>query len=198
MKLLQKVITVLILSALLMAALPAQGVMSITVTNNNDSGAGSLREAVANIASGGTITFDGGYTIILASTLTINKNMTIDGTGHNIIISGGSAVQIMSINSGVTVSLNDLTFKDGKTTSNGGGILNNGALTVSNSTFSGNSAGISGGGIAANTAGTADKMVPVTVDDAVLFLSRLEGGAVCHFEATRMATGRRDPATAGI
>ncbi|MEO6879954.1 MAG: Gfo/Idh/MocA family oxidoreductase, partial [Mycobacteriaceae bacterium] len=31
---------------------------------------------------------------------------------------------------------------------------------------------------------------PVTVDDAVLFLARLEGGALATFEATRFATGR--------
>ncbi|MCK5802811.1 MAG: Gfo/Idh/MocA family oxidoreductase [Lentisphaeria bacterium] len=52
---------------------------------------------------------------------------------------------------------------------------------------------VSGGGIAANVSGSGDaEMVPVTVDDAVLFLSRLEGGAVCSFEATRMATGRQN------
>jgi len=33
---------------------------------------------------------------------------------------------------------------------------------------------------------------PVTVDDAALFLGRLSGGAVATYEATRMATGRRN------
>ncbi len=33
---------------------------------------------------------------------------------------------------------------------------------------------------------------PVTVDDAVLFLARLDGGALATFEATRFATGRRN------
>jgi predicted dehydrogenase len=33
---------------------------------------------------------------------------------------------------------------------------------------------------------------PVTVDDTVLFLARLDGGAVATYEATRYATGRRN------
>lgn len=33
---------------------------------------------------------------------------------------------------------------------------------------------------------------PVTVDDAALFLARLDGGAVATFEATRFATGRKN------
>ncbi|GII23141.1 Gfo/Idh/MocA family protein [Planosporangium mesophilum] len=33
---------------------------------------------------------------------------------------------------------------------------------------------------------------PVTVDDAALFLARLDGGAVATYEATRFATGRRN------
>jgi predicted dehydrogenase len=33
---------------------------------------------------------------------------------------------------------------------------------------------------------------PVTVDDAALFLARLEGGAVATYEATRFATGRKN------
>jgi len=51
---------------------------------------------------------------------------------------------------------------------------------------------VSGGGIASNVAGAEGTKVPVTVDDAVLFLGRLEGGGVCSFEATRLATGRQN------
>ncbi|WP_219467159.1 Gfo/Idh/MocA family protein [Nonomuraea rhizosphaerae] len=35
-------------------------------------------------------------------------------------------------------------------------------------------------------------MGPVTVDDAALFIARLDGGAVASFEATRFATGRKN------
>lgn len=39
---------------------------------------------------------------------------------------------------------------------------------------------------------------PVTVDDAALFLARLDGGAVATYEATRFATGRRNGLTVEI
>jgi len=50
----------------------------------------------------------------------------------------------------------------------------------------------SGGGIAGGTQGDTRTMAPVTVDDAVLFICRFQGGAVAHFEATRMATGNQN------
>jgi len=46
-----------------------------------------------------------------------------------------------------------------------------------------------GGEIAGAGAGTVEAMGQSTVDDAVLFLARMTGGAVASFEATRLATG---------
>ncbi|MBT3374389.1 MAG: Gfo/Idh/MocA family oxidoreductase [Lentisphaerae bacterium] len=50
----------------------------------------------------------------------------------------------------------------------------------------------SDGGIAGGSKGDDAQMGKVTVDDAVLFLARFEGGGVGHFEATRMATGNQN------
>src|ERR1700720_2004990 len=52
-----------------------------TVTTLTDSGTGSLRAALAAANSGDTIVFSNGLTgtITLASTLTINNNVTIQG-----------------------------------------------------------------------------------------------------------------------
>ena len=61
---------------------------SLTVSNTNDDGSGSLRRAVANICPGGTIDFAANTTIHLASALEIDKDMTIDGTGFAVTISG--------------------------------------------------------------------------------------------------------------
>ncbi|MFI5844594.1 Gfo/Idh/MocA family protein [Catenuloplanes sp. NPDC051500] len=47
------------------------------------------------------------------------------------------------------------------------------------------------GALGAATSSSVDKG-PVTVDDAALFVARLSGGAVATFEATRMATGRKN------
>ncbi len=52
------------------------------VTTASDSGAGSLRQAIVSASGGDTITFNGDYTIRLASSLTINESLTIDGSGH--------------------------------------------------------------------------------------------------------------------
>jgi len=51
---------------------------------------------------------------------------------------------------------------------------------------------VSGGVIASNVAGAEGTKVPVTVDDAVLFLARFRKGAVASFEATRLATGYKN------
>ena len=50
-------------------------------------------------------------------------------------------------------------------------------------------AGSTGGEIAGSGASTTGAKGRSTVDDAVLFLARLSGGAIASFEATRLATG---------
>jgi len=71
--------------------------------------------------------------------------MTIDGTGHTVIVDGNNAVTVITVIGGVTASLTNVTIQHGS--GDGGGIHNDGAVTVTNSTLSGNSATTSGGGI---------------------------------------------------
>jgi hypothetical protein len=111
-----------------------------------------LRDAIAAAASGDTLTFAGDYTINLAgSQLSISKNLTIDGAGHTITINGPGAscttcFRVLNIAGGYAVTLNALTMSNGKPSDRfGGGIFNAGTLTVTNSTFSGNSAAWGGG-----------------------------------------------------
>ena len=61
---------------------------TITVTNTNDSGPGSLRQAVGSAQNGDTIVFDLELpaTIFLTSEeLVINRNITISGPGANLL-----------------------------------------------------------------------------------------------------------------
>ena len=81
--------------------------------------------------------------ITLSSTITLSQNVTIDGNGHKVTLDGQHSVQVLSVASGVTATLKDLTIANGQST-NGGGINNAGTLTITNSTLSGNSAGDSG------------------------------------------------------
>src|SRR4051794_31159673 len=87
---------------------------SFTVTTLADSGTGSLRQAIedANTTTGAdTITFSVSGTIVLASTLpAINDDLTIDGTGQSVTVSGNNAVQVIAVNGGKTLNLNALTI----------------------------------------------------------------------------------------
>ncbi len=135
------------------------------VTNNADSGAGSLRQAIADACVGSTITFANTVTspITLASELVINKNLTIQGPGANLLsISGNNVNRVFYIAPATVATLDGLTVTQGNgagavSSGSGGGIFNDqGNLTLTNSTVTGNSA--SGGGQAGgiyNLGGTA-------------------------------------------
>jgi uncharacterized delta-60 repeat protein len=125
---------------------------TITVTNTNDSGAGSLRQAIADAVPGSTIDFDPNVfatsqiITLTSGHLVIDKNLTINGPGATLLsISGNNATNMFNVKSGVMVTLNGMTIRDGRA-EYGGAIQNNGALTVSYCTVSGNTA-ISGGAI---------------------------------------------------
>ena len=135
---------------------------TLIVTNTNDSGIGSLRQAIADAVPGSTITFDpslAGQTIPLTSQINIDKNLTIDGSGLNasVEISGSLGTRIFYISPNATVTLQSLVLKNGRCNGScdlggysGGGIyIDKGTLTVTNSTISGNSAD-QGGGIYMN------------------------------------------------
>jgi len=121
------------------------------VSNLNDSGDGSLREAIAGVHSGGTITFSVTGTITLASQLSIDKDMTITGPGADqLSIDGDASSRIFRIDSDDdddVVTITGLTITNGSA-DYGGGIHNySDNLTLENCTISGNSAVNEGGGM---------------------------------------------------
>jgi predicted outer membrane repeat protein len=94
----------------------------------------------------GTVTFScgGATTITVTSTKTISADTTIDG-GSLVTISGGNRVGVFSVNRSVNFTVQNLTIANGSSDVRGfggSGISNDGGtLTVTNSTFAGNSAG---------------------------------------------------------
>ena len=142
---------------------PVSGAGTLTVTNCHDSGAGSLRAEIASATAGDTVNFfvscPATSPITLASTLDINTNLDISGPGTTrLVVSGNNAVEDFSVASGVTATVSGITIEKGvggtvDGVGYGGGINNEGMLTVSGSTLSANSSDFIGGGIV-NDGGT--------------------------------------------
>jgi hypothetical protein len=121
---------------------------TLTVLNTKDSGAGSLRAAIAAASSGDTIVFAPSVrqrTITLTSgELSITKSLDIEGPGAaQLTISGNHASRVFDISGGVTVTIAGLSIANGfaNSTDGGGAILNDGStLTLSNDVLSNNQA----------------------------------------------------------
>lgn len=103
----------------------------ITVTNPNDSGAGSLRTALASAATGDTVNFSFNFgTINLTKPLTITKSLTLSGPNTGYIgISGQNNVEVLIVNPGIVVNISWLAIQNGNANI-GGCILNDATLTL--------------------------------------------------------------------
>ncbi|MFZ1641606.1 MAG: choice-of-anchor Q domain-containing protein, partial [Candidatus Contendobacter sp.] len=171
-------------------SLPA-GAATFTVTNLNDSGPGSLRQAVldANATLGAdTIAFQAGLTGTITLTtgeIQITDALTLNGPGATALaISGNNASRIFflpDVMTGKVLTINQLTLKNGKArgdsaiASYGGAIYGAGSLmTLNNCVLSGNSASARGGAV--------DKFSgTLTVNNSALINnSATSGGAISN------------------
>jgi hypothetical protein len=140
-----------------------------TVTTLQDGVAGSLRDAIASTPAGGTVTFQAGLigTITLGSVLSISKNLTISGPGADTItVSGNNATEVLNVAAGSTVAISGLTVASGQAV-NGGGILNNGTLTLTADAVSQNTA--TGGGRLGGQGGGILNLGTLTLVDCAVF-----------------------------
>jgi len=102
--------------------------------------AGDLRFAVTHAQTGDGVTINVAGTIDLAAALpVISRNICIQGPGANLLIVQGAGGSVVSIGSGATVTLSGLTVTGGR--SNGGGVFNQGTLTLNDVTIRDNTAG---------------------------------------------------------
>ncbi len=130
------------------------------VTNGNDSGQGSLREAIARACPASTITFAPHVKeVLLNSSLWIEKDLNIDGGSgnHTVIIKRNSSepfrlfrvtkgTQNLAINN-IVVNMNNLTLQNGGVADFGGAVLNTGTLTLRNCFILENTSGGTGGAV---------------------------------------------------
>ncbi len=140
-----------VLASLGLASGTVHAATTLTVTNcSNDSQLQADVSTANSDNANDTITFACSGAIPLTSTLNITGSMTLDGSGQSVTLDGNNSVQVLSVDSGVSFTLNALTIAHGSgvvTDGGGGGIYNQGTLSISNSTVSGNSASRGGGGI---------------------------------------------------
>ncbi len=178
--------------------------------DNTETSAGSfhtIQEAVDAAVSGTeyVIRFNsdyftpGNYTLTPDSTVTIadGLNITIDGDVDgdgtaDMILDGGRAdnaggIQIMNIASGSTVTVQNLTFRNAYSETNGGAVYNAGTLTLTNVDFLKNSA-LTGGG-AIYTEGTLNVNDGSFEGNMVTGTGKPQGGAIFLNKGTLTVDG---------
>ena len=144
-------------------ALPAN---IIVVTSTNDSGPGSLRDALAAANDGDTIDATGvsGTILLTSGELQVTHNVTINGpAAQNLAVNGNAASRVFE-NFASDVTISGFTVTNGLPptgdNNGGGGILNHGGLTLIGTTILNNNAGghqplnAGGGGIGISAGAT--------------------------------------------
>jgi hypothetical protein len=121
----------------------------LTVSNTNDNGPGSLRQALVNANVGDTIDATGisGVITLTSGELPVNNSVIINGPGADLlVVDGNGAGTVFRVMSSGPVTISDLTISNAHGGS-GGGIFNGGVgtLTIINSALSGNTADLGGG-----------------------------------------------------
>jgi hypothetical protein len=136
----------------------AAGAASFTVTNTKDSGAGSLRRAIAKSKAApgrNTITFAArlrGAITLTTGPLTIDSAVEIKGPGAGALtISGNDADRVVVVPNGVKVKIRKLTISDGRIE---GGDVNPVLASGGNGGRGGSGGGAGGNGGSAADTGT--------------------------------------------
>ena len=123
----------------------------ITVTNENDSGPGSLRQALADAQDGDTIDFDSSVNVVTLTSneLAITKSIIISASPRIVSVrSQTTQFRIFHVMPGYTVQITSLAITGGRGMNNGGGVFNDqSTLTIASCTISGNQIVGEGGGI---------------------------------------------------
>ena len=167
------------------------------VTNQNDSGPGSLRQATADVRDGGSVCFDpqvfSTYAPIeLTTAILVDKNVSFLGTTANgVTIHGAASERLFTINAGAQVFMNGLMLRYGSdqqgglikssgtlsmrecgltdgSAEYGGAIYAGGTISLVDSRVSDSAADTSGGGIYCDACALSIERSDITWNTAVL------------------------------
>ncbi len=180
------------------------------VSNNNSSGFGSLREAVANAIGLGAICFDrrvfnndaaeADKTISLEAEITVGSNAYIYGPGVNAVtVSGEGSTRIFRVLANTIVTMKGLTITKGWVnfdSEHGGAIYNEGNLTLRDSIVS-DSFALVGGGIS-NFSEMSLKDVKIKNNTANLFGGGINNSALLILDSTSLVIGNTASAGGGM
>jgi hypothetical protein len=164
---------------------------TITVTNTNDSGPGSLRQALTDANDGDTITFAiTGIIGLTSGELLVDRSITILGPGANTLTvaraQGAPIFRIFHVMPSHIVIIQGVTISNGSTfqglTIGGAGIWNDHSnLTVNNCVLTGNAVDhqVSGGGIS-NDAGDSGS-ASLTINNSLIAENNLGANEAVNF-----------------
>lgn len=169
----------------------------VIVTNADDVGPGSLRDALDLVEDGGTVRFDpslAGATLALASPLMIATNVTVDASdAPGFVVDAGGSMRIATISAGTNVRIDAMALTNGSHANAGGALLVNGALELVDVTLTGHAAGgapdafdAGGGAIYVSDGGTL-ALTEVTMTDNE---TSANGGAIWAGFNTEVSIGR--------
>ena len=135
---------------------------TITVTNSNNSGDGSLRAAIESAYPGDTIEFDLTLpaVITLEQQLEIDRELAIVGPGADqLTLDGNYLCRVFMITQQGEATIEGLTITKGNTDAHGGGVYNAGSLQMSDCRIYQNFSGISGDGAGMYNAESASALI---------------------------------------
>ncbi len=134
----------------------------------------TIKNATGTVNNGGTVNIASGtYTGTGNTNININQNMTITGANYyNTIIDAQGTINIFNIQSGVNVTIKNLTLQNGNT-NNGGAIKNLGLLSLNDVNFQNNTA--NRGGAIYNDDGTLTTSNSTFTNNT----ATERGGAIC-------------------
>ncbi|MDJ0973073.1 MAG: hypothetical protein QNJ98_01260 [Planctomycetota bacterium] len=162
---------------------------TLVVTNLDDNGPGSLRQAVNDALPGAWIVFSellAPGTITLLNEIPIDKPVAIGGLagdGSRFQLDGDNAKRIFNVWPGAHLWLNDLVLLNGQETDGGAIYVEEAQLTVHRTHFAGHD-GLDGSGGAINARDSDVKVF----DSSFIANSALSAGAIAAFESQLRVT----------